>query len=171
MKILITGVVGSGKSTIIKELRKRGYHAYDGDIVKGLTRWEDGNGQPVVDKPKPKPKGWFDNHYWNWNEQLLRELLNKSKLIFIGGIASNQKKFYSLFDKTILLTLDANTLTLRVKSRKTNSFGKDKNELSHIQSWHKPFEDDLKKMGVVSIDGNLPLNVIIARILKEANEA
>ena len=40
MNVLITGSSGTGKSTVIKELKRRGYTAIDGDEEPGLSRLE-----------------------------------------------------------------------------------------------------------------------------------
>ena len=40
-KYLITGVAGSGKSSVIDELRNRGFAAYDTDDLPDVTRLQD----------------------------------------------------------------------------------------------------------------------------------
>ena len=55
--MLITGRSGSGKSTVYRELRRRGLPAFDTDRVAGLARWVDAVSLKTVeveaDKPKP----------------------------------------------------------------------------------------------------------------------
>ena len=45
---LVTGRGGAGKSTVAEELKRRGYAAFDGDDLPGLSRSEDAvTGEPV----------------------------------------------------------------------------------------------------------------------------
>ena len=46
--ILITGITGSGKSAVCGELKKRGYKAYDIEIMEGLFNLVDNKTGKIV---------------------------------------------------------------------------------------------------------------------------
>lgn len=164
MKYLITGVTGSGKTTVAKQLQKMKLRAYDSDEVEGLTRWEDRNGLPVK-APEHPPKEWFRSNFWNWNEDKLDALLGESGDVFICGLASNQDKFYELFDRVFVLVIDQDPMIQRLNTRTENSFGRHPEQQASIIEWHKNFEKSAIKIGGVVIDATKPLNIVVAEIL------
>ena len=85
-RILLTGMSGTGKSSVIAELRKRGYQAVD------------------MDEP-----GWSEyapDGEWVWREDRVQERLSceDGDVLFVSGCAINQGKFYPLFDNIVLLS-------------------------------------------------------------------
>ena len=108
-KYLITGRQGSGKTTVIKYLRKIGYTAYNTDELPDVTKLQDKQTGKIVEWPNGKV---------DWSKfvlELARELhLNNYSIsndtVFIGAVASNQLDFYDLFDRVFVLTVSANTL-------------------------------------------------------------
>src|SRR4051812_26902168 len=104
MKYLITGVAGTGKSTIAKELRKRGYAAYDTE--EGFSYYADKQtGEPAV-RPHEPTQEWYDKHHRIFDEKVLVNLFKKhaDEPLFICSITANQAKFYPQFDKIFLLS-------------------------------------------------------------------
>jgi len=109
MKYFITGIPGSGKTTVGKLLEKRGYVFADSDHAPGLANWFN---QKTGNKVLPNPNedaDWYREHSWNWNRKNLESLLNKygEKTIFLCGMTSNQGEDLDLFDKVFLLKVDA----------------------------------------------------------------
>ncbi len=167
MNYLITGVSGVGKTTVAEELAKRGYEAYDMDAVPGLTRWEDDAGKPIK-PPADPPKGWFNNHHWNWDIKKLKKIMTSSKKDkYFSGTASNQKGHLGLFDKVFALVIDEQQLIDRLTNRTNNPFGKHPNELADILSWHKWFENVLVEKGAIPINGTLPVDKIVSEIIND----
>ena len=85
--ILITGMSGTGKSTVIEELAARGYRAVDIDSPEWSEYAPDGD--------------------WIWREdrvQALLDSLGEDDILFLSGCAENQGKFYPWFDKVVLLS-------------------------------------------------------------------
>ena len=115
MNVLITGSSGTGKSTVIKELKRRGYTAIDGDEEPGLSRLE----IQETGEPTDWPDGFVDWSFyaWNLNETVLKQLLQKDETVFFGTISGNQADYYSLFEKIIVLTVSPEEHLRRMKTR------------------------------------------------------
>lgn len=134
MKILITGSSTVGKSTVARELQKRGYTAIDGDEEPGLVRLE----IKATGKPAEWPKGYVDwSHYsWNLQEPELKEVLARDDTVFLVGIYGNQPEFYSLFDKLVVLTVDKAEYARRLANRPRRDAGdSDENMQDRLQKY------------------------------------
>jgi broad-specificity NMP kinase len=106
---------GSGKSSVISNLKGRGYIAIDTDYDNWKTYSE-------------------DNKEWLLNEQKLTEILKSSvqKPLIISGCCSNQAKFYTYFHYVVLLSAPIETLLDRVLHRETNAYGQTTEERNEI---------------------------------------
>src|SRR5690606_27047765 len=125
-KVLITGMSGTGKSTVIANLAQRGYRAVDFD-EPGWSAY-----QPA---PHPPPGGVSGPGFeWMWLEDRVRTLLDSagSGPLFVSGCAANQVRFYPDFDHIVLLTAPAPVIKERLATRTTNSFGKAPAELARV---------------------------------------
>ena len=114
-KILITGMSGTGKSTALSELEKRGFPIVDTDIG-GWTEWSEAEGGYV------------------WREDLIEDLLLRESrsTLYVSGTVSNQGRFYPRFDAVVLLTAPAEVLLGRIESRTSNDYGKTASERTLI---------------------------------------
>jgi adenylate kinase family enzyme len=99
-RVLITGMSGTGKSTVIEELAARGLKAVDAD---------------------------YGGQDWIWREDRIAELLSTedADVLFLSGTAPNQEMFYGQFDHIVLLTAPASVMTERLIRRTNNQYGKD----------------------------------------------
>jgi broad-specificity NMP kinase len=111
MNILITGMSGTGKSTVMGILRARGFEAVDTDT----DDWSE-----FVVLPDETEAGWV------WREDRLRELLAQARSgpLFVSGCVSNQGEFYPQFDHVVLFTAPTPVLLERVRTRTNNPYGK-----------------------------------------------
>ncbi len=112
MRVLITGMSGAGKSSLVLELRKRGYVAYDAD--------DDGFSEPR------------QNGRWGWRAEQVAELLARSQgqLLFFGGCSEEQAELP--FDYRVLLTAPECVLIERLRTRTSNPYGTDAQQLSQV---------------------------------------
>jgi broad-specificity NMP kinase len=115
-RVLITGMSGTGKSTVIEELAARGYKAIDTDYG-GLSE--------LVSVPEDEPTGLDSGTDWDWREDRIQAILSNDDgdLLFLGGCSPNQGKFYPQFDHIILLTAPAGVIVERLTTRTTNPYG------------------------------------------------
>lgn len=85
-RVLITGMSGTGKSSVIEALAARGYKAIDTDD-NGLSH--------VISVPEDELTGLDPGQDWVWNEDRMQELLaaDDTDVLFLGGCAPNQGKY------------------------------------------------------------------------------
>src|SRR3954452_14573638 len=103
---------GTGKSSVIAALAARGYGAVDADD-NGLSH--------VISVPEDELTGLDPGQDWVWHEERIQELLSAadSDVLFLGGCAPNQGKFYRQFDHVILLSAPADAIVARLTERTT----------------------------------------------------
>jgi shikimate kinase len=106
-RVLITGMSGTGKSSVIQELLARGYLAYDLDAPE-WSEWIDADPSDVLTPTQGKD--------WVWREDRVRALLSEPQdgMLFISGCAENMKKFFQLIDAVILLSAPVQTIMERL---------------------------------------------------------
>lgn len=84
---LITGNPGSGKTSVARQLARRGYAAFDADEVAG---WETASGTAVAQPPAPTDE-WLLSHRWVWFRARLEALVSEHsegrQPVFVCGIA------------------------------------------------------------------------------------
>jgi adenylate kinase family enzyme len=165
MRYLITGVAGTGKSTLAKELRKRGYAAYDTE--EGFSYYADKQTGQRVERPHEPTQEWYDGHERVFDESILMNLMKKhaAEPLFICSITANQAKFYPQFDKLFLLTAPDDTITHRLGTRTNNYFGRHPLDLQRVIGRHQQFDDELKSLGAIVIDSTRPIESVADDIL------
>jgi broad-specificity NMP kinase len=167
MNYLITGVAGTGKSSLAKELRRRGYAAYDTD--EGFSYYASKDSGKRVTRPHEPTPDWYEKHHRVFDEHVLETLLKKhqDETLFICSIAANQSKYYQVFDKLFLLTAPNDIITHRLGTRTNNYFGKHPLELQRVIGRHQQFDEELLADGAVAIDSTRPIDAVADQILSE----
>jgi dephospho-CoA kinase len=133
--IYLTGMSGTGKSSVITNLKKRGYYAIDTDYENWKVFSESEND-------------------WLLNEQKLVDILGPTKKnsLIISGCCSNQAKFYKSFDYIVLLTASIETILDRVTNRKSNTYGQNMKERNEIIWNFKNIQPLLKEKADIEYD-------------------
>jgi shikimate kinase len=142
---------GTGKSSVIGRLAALGYRAVD------------------MDEP-----GWSEyapDGEWVWREDKVRELLSTvadDEVLFVGGCAINQGKFYPQFDAVILLSAPTSVIVERLRTRTNNPYGKHPDELAATLENIATVEPLLRKDADHEIVTMPPLQEVVAKVLKLA---
>ena len=105
---------GVGKSTLVRELRRRAFRAYDAD--------DDGFCEPRGDGR------------WGWRIERVADVLEQgeaaSDLVFFAGCSEEQAKLP--FDYRVLLTAPAEILVQRLMARTTNAYGRSEQQRAQV---------------------------------------
>jgi len=144
--VLVTGMSGTGKSTVLAELDRRGHRVVDTDD----DRWSEdvATGDGGVERL--------------WREGEIAKLLADSSPspLFISGCVANQGRFYPRFDAVVLLTVPEPVLLDRVASRTTNDFGKAEVERDRILRDLREVEPLLRRGAGAEIDTRRPVTEV-----------
>jgi dephospho-CoA kinase len=147
-KLLVTGMSGTGKSTALGELARRGFAVVETDIAP-WSEWSAEAGGYV------------------WNEELVSELLCREHetTLYVSGTVSNQGRFYSHFDAVVLLSAPAEVLLRRTDSRTTNDYGKTIEERERIISDISEVEPLLRATCTHEIDATQSIDAVVAELV------
>jgi thymidylate kinase len=167
MKTFITGISGTGKTSIANALKERGVIAFSIDEVEGLCHWVNKTDGKVVDYEAKLDKEFIDSHVWVCDTEKLKELINQNENVVVLGMAENQEEFIPLFDKVLLLQCKPETFLKRIESREDNVFGKDKSAQEYLLNTYQEFENKMLEKGAVPIDVEKPLEEVVEEIIKQ----
>jgi shikimate kinase len=162
-RVLLTGMSGVGKSAVLEELAARGYRAIDTDYG-GLSE--------VVRVPPEEPTGLGPGYDWVWREDRIQDLLAMidTDVLFLGGCAPNQVKFYPQFEHIILLTAPVAVIIERLATRTTNPYSKRPEEVARVLDLVQTIEPLLRSGCQHVVDTSAPLHQVVAQVLRIVGE-
>jgi dephospho-CoA kinase len=161
-RILLTGMSGTGQSTVIRELAARGYKAVDADCDE-FSQWVEVSASPVTSVPPVD-----GNRDWVWREDRMQDLLSTedTDVLFVSGCAENMPKFFPQFDLIVLLSAPASVIVERLRTRTTNQYGKRPEEVARVLSLKESVEPLLRRAAGYEIDTSAPLEEVVATLLR-----
>jgi shikimate kinase len=127
-RVLVTGMSGAGKSTVLNELSGRGHRTVDTDY-----------------------DGWVlpDS---TWDEPRMEQLLAECRDVVVSGTVENQVCFYDRFEHVVLLSAPVEVLMQRVGCRR-NPYGRTQADRDEIAEYLRTVEPLLRRGATVELDG------------------
>ena len=141
-KVLITGMSGTGKSTVAGILAARGHTTVDTDTDR-WSRWITYDG---------------GDRDWIWREDAIAAVLggHRDGHLFVAGCKTNQGRFYPDFDQVVLLSAPAEVILARIAARTTNPYGKTAAERAAILDHLRTVEPRLRATASAVVDASAP---------------
>jgi shikimate kinase len=133
-RVLVTGMSGVGKTTVLDELHRRGLHTIDTDY-DGWTL----------------PDG-------TWDERRMDQLLARHFDMIVSGTVENQGRFYDRFDHVVLISAPVHLLVERVSQRTNNPYGKTPQQRAEITRYIETVEPLLRRGATLELDGQRPVS-------------
>lgn len=149
--VLVTGMSGVGKSTVLGELRARGFACIDMDD-EALSYLDDEGHQ-------------------HWRTDALVRLLDAhpERTTFVFGCAEEQGSLYGRFGAIVLLSAPVDVMVERIRSRSGNRFGRDLTEMARILEDQRVVEPLLRASCTQEIVTTVPVAEVVERIVAIAN--
>jgi hypothetical protein len=153
---LVEGVSGTGKTAVCRELKRRGYHAINGDRELAYQ------GDPETGEPTDSA---VQHQHHIWDVGRVRALVadHQQPVTFFCGGSRNFWKFIDLFDEVFVLDIDLETLHERLDQRPQGEWGSTPSERDLIVGLHRS-KEDIPLTGVL-IDATPPLTDVVDEIL------
>jgi shikimate kinase len=157
-RVLITGMSGTGKSAVVRELA-RGYRAIDLDAPE-WSEWVDADSADAL-----TPRAGKD---WVWREAPVRKLLSRhqSGPLFISGCAENMSRFFSLIDVIVLLSAPMDVIMRRLQARSPDGYGSNHEERQKVSELIATIEPLLRDRADHEIDTTGPVDATVDAILR-----
>ena len=162
-RVLITGMSGVGKSTVIAALGARGFRAIDAD--------EDDLSE-IVPVDSDEPTGLDPGQDWVWREDRIQALLSAADadVLFLGGCSPNQGTFDPQFDAVILLSAPADVIVQRLTTRTNNPYGKRPEDIARTQALLETIEPLLRQGCTHEIVTTISDEEVMERVLETVAE-
>jgi dephospho-CoA kinase len=145
-RVLLTGMSGTGKTTLTEGLVSLGYKAVDLDDA-WCERQPDGR--------------------LLWREDAVERLLAQedSEVLFVAGCEANMQMFLPRFDLVVLLTAPADTVLQRIATRTNNPFGKSAEERERLLDDLRDVEPRLRRIADHEVDATASPDEVLTAVL------
>ena len=148
-RVLVSGMSGTGKSSLLDELAARGYRTVDTDYG---DYFETVDGETL------------------WRQERISALLSSAPdelpgVLFVQGTTRNQVLFYPRFDHIVLLSAPAEILIERLTTRTTNPYGKNPAERAQVLGYLRTVEPLLRAAATLEVVTTIPVTRVADIVL------
>jgi hypothetical protein len=152
---LVEGGSGTGKSAVWEELRRRGYHAINGDRELAYA------GDPETGEPTDV----HGHEFHIWDVAKVRQIAadQQDEIAFFCGGSRNVASFIDVFDTVFVLDVDTETLRQRIANRTADDWGGNDREKAFILRLHATGEG---LPDGIAVDTARPLSDVVDAILE-----
>ncbi|MDY6761907.1 MAG: AAA family ATPase [Candidatus Nanohaloarchaea archaeon] len=168
--VLVTGVPGSGKSTICSALQEEGYTAIDIEEQDDLLTMIDADTGSEFTGYDPRDVSSLERSKHVCDVDALQTLLEEhadEDVVFYCGNATNHADILPLFDDVFLLVPSEDVLRERLRTRDTSELGDDPAVREWVLGWKEEKESDIRSRGATVIDADRSVGDIVEQILEE----
>lgn len=171
MLIFVTGVAGSGKSTLCAELVGRGIGAHDADEgVARHVRLVDGAESPAPPRDAQGP-AWVSAHEFRFDLARVRALASQATPqdpVVLLGAAYGDEEVITIAHGSWYLDLDETELLRRLAARPSCAYGHAPHERESILAWHAAAAARYESLGARRLDATRPVRSLADEILAAA---
>ncbi|MEO0913439.1 MAG: AAA family ATPase [Pseudomonadota bacterium] len=162
---LIEGVSCAGKTSVCRELQRRGHHALNTDMDLAYK------GDPETGVPVERPvfaseaeRVWWVHTHQIWDVAKVRAITADRSVArtFLCGGSRNFHRFVDLFDAVFVLDLDRETLIARLDLRR-DEWGSEPAERELVLRLHAT-QESVPQAGI-RIDATQPLERVVDEVL------
>jgi shikimate kinase len=139
-RLLVTGMSGTGKTTLLEALAARGHLTVDTDY----DGWTQAGGL--------------------WDEPRMTALLAQHSRVAVSGTVANQGLFYDRFDDIVLLSAPLDVLLNRLRTRTNNPYGRTPGHEAEIRQYIRDVEPLLRRGTTLELDGRGPVEELADRV-------
>ena len=167
--IFVTGVAGSGKSTLTARLRETGFEAHDADDgISAHFRLRDG--ARVTAPRSAQDAAWVAAHEYRFDMAQVRELASAAggEHLFLLGSAYGDDEVIALADRSFYLHVEEAELRSRLARRAPGGYGQAPHELESILAWHAGAAGRYEALGLQRLDAERPVDAVADELLARA---
>jgi len=159
-KILVTRMSGTGTSSALAELARRGYRTVDTDDPGWREYHADAGSTDALHQGERL-----------WIEDRITELFDSDddRSLFVQGTVRNQATFYDRFDAVVLLSAPADVILDRITRRTTNDYGTSARERAMSLADLAEIEPLLRADCTHELDAGRPLADVVADLIAIAS--
>lgn len=166
--IFITGISTSGKSSVAKELRAKGFTAYDLEH-NGMSAWfhkETGTRDAEFGQVPERTEAWMNSHEWRISIDMIRAIIQEAgdSPLFLCGGGANESELVPLCDYVVWLKTDEETIRSRVNNPRDHTYGTQPHELADAIAGNISKEQYYRGLGATFIDSRKQLDEVIIEI-------
>jgi shikimate kinase len=147
-RVLVTGMSGVGKTSLLAELAARGHRTVDTDY---------GDYHEIRDGERL------------WREDRIGALLSEPGLpgeaLFVSGTTRNQGRFYDRFDEIVLLSAPPEVLVARLTTRTTNPYGRNPAHVAETLEYVRTVQPLLRAVATLEVVTTMPVTEVADAVL------